>query len=139
MGRVGCPYRPQGIQKAVCRKSPLYQHYPNCFVRFCFQRMRSPDQNSIALDQPVIELETDKALVEVPSSLAGKVLTVDVKEGDRVPAGAQLITIEEYSDSPSDRPTPEQDNLPETPAGQAAPFPAHQRAPRSRPRATADP
>ena len=79
--------------------------------------------DSIAMDQPVIELETDKALVEVPSSLAGKVLTVDVKEGDRVPAGTQLITIEEDSDSPSDRPTPEQDNLPETPAGQDEPFP----------------
>jgi pyruvate dehydrogenase E2 component (dihydrolipoamide acetyltransferase) len=56
--------------------------------------------DSIALDQPVIELETDKALVEVPSTLTGKVLSVDVKEGDRVPAGTQLITVEE--DTPSD-------------------------------------
>lgn len=49
----------------------------------------------IEVDQAVLELETDKALVEVPSPFAGKVISVNVKEGDKVPVGAVLMTVEE--------------------------------------------
>ncbi len=49
----------------------------------------------IEADQTILELETDKALVEVPAPASGKIVSVDVKEGDTVPVGAVLITCEE--------------------------------------------
>lgn len=51
----------------------------------------------IRKDQGLLELETDKATVEVPSSHAGKVIRVHVKDGQTVKIGAVLVTIEETS------------------------------------------
>jgi pyruvate/2-oxoglutarate dehydrogenase complex dihydrolipoamide acyltransferase (E2) component len=48
----------------------------------------------IEKEQGIVELETDKATVEVPSTHAGKVTKVLVKAGQTVPVGAPLITIE---------------------------------------------
>ena len=39
---------------------------------------------SVIEGQPVMELETDKAVVEVPSSVSGRVQEVRVKEGDKL-------------------------------------------------------
>src|SRR5262249_44272592 len=44
--------------------------------------------------QPVMELETDKAVVEVPSSLSGIVKEVKVKEGEKVRVGQVIFTLE---------------------------------------------
>ncbi|MGC2197308.1 MAG: dihydrolipoyllysine-residue acetyltransferase [Terriglobales bacterium] len=44
--------------------------------------------------QPVMELETDKAVVEVPSSVSGVVKEVRVKEGDKVKVGQVIFTLE---------------------------------------------
>jgi pyruvate dehydrogenase E2 component (dihydrolipoamide acetyltransferase) len=49
---------------------------------------------SIAEGQPVMELETDKAVVEVPSSVTGKVKEIRVKEGDRIKVGQVIFTVE---------------------------------------------
>jgi pyruvate dehydrogenase E2 component (dihydrolipoamide acetyltransferase) len=49
---------------------------------------------SIAEGQPVMELETDKAVVEVPSSVAGTVGEVRVKEGDKLRVGQVIFTLE---------------------------------------------
>ncbi|GAA4007841.1 dihydrolipoyllysine-residue acetyltransferase [Deinococcus rubellus] len=43
--------------------------------------------------QAIVELETDKAVVEVPSSAAGKVASVMVKVGDSVKIGGVLLTL----------------------------------------------
>ncbi|MGD8306768.1 MAG: 2-oxo acid dehydrogenase subunit E2, partial [Ignavibacteria bacterium] len=51
----------------------------------------------IEKDQSVIEIETDKATIEVPSSLEGKVTEVMVKEGDSIKVGATIIKIDENS------------------------------------------
>ena len=50
-------------------------------------------------DQPVVELETDKAVVEVPSSAAGVITSVNVKEGDEAKIGAVLVVIDESADA----------------------------------------
>jgi len=50
---------------------------------------------TIARDQPVIELETEKATVEVPSSVAGIVKDIRVKPGDQVQVGAVILTVDE--------------------------------------------
>src|SRR5581483_9570294 len=44
--------------------------------------------------QPVMELETDKAVVEVPSSVAGIVKDIRVKEGDKLNVGQVIFTVE---------------------------------------------
>jgi len=41
-------------------------------------------------DEPLVELETDKVNVEVPSPLAGVLSSIKVKEGDTVEVGALL-------------------------------------------------
>ena len=45
----------------------------------------------ISEGQDIIEMETDKATVPVPSSVAGTVAKIVVSEGDTVPLGVALI------------------------------------------------
>src|SRR6188768_384252 len=47
------------------------------------------------MEQPVIELETDKATIEVPSSVAGVVKEVKVKKGDKVQVGSVIFTVDD--------------------------------------------
>ena len=49
--------------------------------------------DTITEGQAVIEIETDKAVVEVPSSAAGVVEAVQVKEGDTVKVGGVILTL----------------------------------------------
>ena len=51
--------------------------------------------DTIAKDQPVLELETDKATIEVPSSIAGTVKEVKVKAGDKVKVGQAILSYDE--------------------------------------------
>jgi pyruvate dehydrogenase E2 component (dihydrolipoamide acetyltransferase) len=51
--------------------------------------------DTIAKDQSVVELETDKATIEVPTSIAGIVKEIKVKQGDKVNVGSVLLTIDE--------------------------------------------
>jgi len=44
--------------------------------------------------QPVMELETDKAVIEVPSSVSGVVREIRVKEGDKLKVGQVIFTVE---------------------------------------------
>ena len=48
----------------------------------------------MAADQPLLELETDKATFELPSPQAGTVRRVHVKKGDTVRVGQKVLTIE---------------------------------------------
>ena len=50
--------------------------------------------DTIAREQPVLELETDKATIEVPSSVAGVVKEIRVKKGDKVKVGAVVLTVD---------------------------------------------
>ena len=51
--------------------------------------------DTVARDQAVLELETDKATIEVPSSLAGKVTAIKVKAGDKVKVGQAILSLED--------------------------------------------
>jgi len=48
----------------------------------------------IAVDQPVLEMETDKAVIEVPSSVAGKVVSIHIKEGEKAVIGQLILLLE---------------------------------------------
>jgi pyruvate dehydrogenase E2 component (dihydrolipoamide acetyltransferase) len=50
--------------------------------------------DTIAKDQAVIELETDKATIEVPSSIAGVVKDVQVKPGQKIKVGQTILTVD---------------------------------------------
>lgn len=45
-------------------------------------------------DQPLVEIQTDKATVEIPSPVAGRVLETRGNEGDIVPVGSVIVVIE---------------------------------------------
>ena len=49
--------------------------------------------DTVEIDQPVVELETDKATVEVPSPVAGTVEDIAVKAGDTIAVGQVILTI----------------------------------------------
>ena len=60
-------------------------------------------------DEPLVELETDKVNVEVPSPLKGVLASIKVKEGDTVEVGALLgLVNEENSDTTIDKEKDEQ-------------------------------
>ena len=49
---------------------------------------------SITEGEPVMELETDKAVVEVPSSVTGTIGEIRVREGDTLRVGQVIFTVE---------------------------------------------
>ncbi|MBP8930557.1 MAG: dihydrolipoyl dehydrogenase [Paracoccus sp.] len=50
--------------------------------------------DEVTKEQPLIELESDKATMEVPSPAAGKVASIAVKVGDKVSEGALILVLE---------------------------------------------
>jgi len=50
-------------------------------------------------DQIILEIETDKAVIEVPSEIEGTIEQVFVSEGDKVNIGATLISVAQNSTS----------------------------------------
>src|SRR4051812_24243135 len=59
---------------------------------------------NVAEGQPVMELETDKAVVEVPSSVTGVVKELRVKEGEKVKVGQVIFTLEGGAPAQQERP-----------------------------------
>jgi pyruvate dehydrogenase E2 component (dihydrolipoamide acetyltransferase) len=60
----------------------------------------------VAEGQPVMELETDKAVVEVPSSITGIVKDVLVSQGEKIKVGQVVFTLEPGSKSQAQRQQP---------------------------------
>lgn len=80
----------------------------------------------IAEEDPIVELESDKATLEVPSSAAGKVVEIKVSEGDTVSEGAVILVVE-GADTSDAKPAAEAAAPAAAPAAQtpaAAPAPA---------------
>jgi pyruvate dehydrogenase E2 component (dihydrolipoamide acetyltransferase) len=82
--------------------------------------------DTIAKDQPVLELETDKATIEVPSSVSGQVNAINVRAGDKVKVGQVIFSVDENGAGAS---------APPAKAASAAPIaaPSETAAPRSQP------
>ena len=51
--------------------------------------------DNISADEPIVELETDKVNLEVPSPISGKLTAINFKDGDTVEVGAVLGEISE--------------------------------------------
>lgn len=73
--------------------------------------------DSIAIDDPVVVLESDKASIEVPANFAGKVARLSVKVGDKVKQGDPLLELsvvgEEASSQPKEKSAESQPKHPE--------------------------
>jgi pyruvate/2-oxoglutarate dehydrogenase complex dihydrolipoamide acyltransferase (E2) component len=54
----------------------------------------------VAEDDPLVEIQTDKTTVEIPSPAAGKIARILVSEGDVVPVGTVLVVIGEDGTEP---------------------------------------
>ena len=93
--------------------------------------------DTVKLDQPIVEVMTDKATVELPSPRAGKIVKINFKDGDICPVGKILVVIEEDgasaappADKPADKPAAKPAAKPaDRPAAKPAAPPATARAP----------
>lgn len=56
---------------------------------------------TVTLNQPLVEVETAKAVVEIPSPFAGRVTALHGGAGESVPVGAPLVTFEVAGDAPA--------------------------------------
>jgi pyruvate dehydrogenase E2 component (dihydrolipoamide acetyltransferase) len=80
--------------------------------------------DTVAREQPVLELETDKATIEVPSSVAGVVKEVKVKAGDKVKVGALVLTVDDAGGNGKGAAAPAQAAAPPPPPARPEPAPA---------------
>jgi pyruvate dehydrogenase E2 component (dihydrolipoamide acetyltransferase) len=100
----------------------------------------------VSTGQSVMELETDKAVVEVPSSVSGTVQEIRVKEGDKIKVGQVIFTVDGAEASSSNGSSAaqsaaaaapaEKQAAPRTPRAQAPPVPAPPSAPAASTRAS---
>lgn len=79
--------------------------------------------DTVSMDQPLLEVMTDKATVEIPSPVAGTIKEIKAAEGDRLKIGQVILVIEEGAKASEAASAP----APATPsAPAAAPQAAHQ-------------
>ncbi len=69
----------------------------------------------IQKDQTLLEIETDKATIEVPSTLAGKVVEVLIKTGEKAKVGAVMIKVETSDQTSTETKSPEKDETKKEP------------------------
>src|SRR3954454_16315547 len=60
----------------------------------------------VAEDDPLVEIETDKTTVEIPSPVAGPVAQILVDAGSVVPVGTALVVIGDEVAEPTPAPPP---------------------------------
>ena len=65
---------------------------------------------TINKDEPILELDTEKASVDVPASSAGTVKEIRVKEGDVLKVGAVVLTLADNGEATAPASEPEQKN-----------------------------
>ncbi len=80
--------------------------------------------DSVAADEPLVELETDKVTIEVPAPAAGTLAEISVQDGDTVEPGALLGSISEGGAAAKPKEAPKQEK-----AAKAEPAPARDEAP----------
>ncbi|ONH27147.1 dihydrolipoamide acetyltransferase family protein [Pseudofrankia asymbiotica] len=88
---------------------------------------------TVELNQPLVEVETAKAAVEIPSPFAGVVHALHCAEGDLVPVGSALLTVA-TAEAPAPAGIEPDDAPPALVVGHAPVEPAAGESPRRRPR-----
>ena len=94
----------------------------------------------IRKDQGIVELETDKATVEVPSTHAGRVTKILIEVGQSVAVGAPLISLEaDGAEAAEDKPVAPAKAAPAQPTPTAESKPKAPAAPTAKPEPVAEP
>src|SRR5665648_342345 len=101
--------------------------------------------DTVAVDEPLLEISTDKVDTEVPSPVAGTILELVVAEDETVAVGTVLARIGSGADAGQDRPAPAaapepaaaESPAPEAPLQQETPAPVEQAAPAAHPQVPA--
>lgn len=63
--------------------------------------------DEITVDQSIVVVESDKATVEVPSTIDGTVEAIQIKEGDTVKEGVVILTVKTAASAPVQQAAPE--------------------------------
>lgn len=63
----------------------------------------------VKADQTVLEIETDKATIEVPSTISGVVKEVNVKAGDKAQVGQVIFSVEEEGKAAEEKQAPKEE------------------------------
>lgn len=77
--------------------------------------------DTVAVDEPLFEVSTDKVDSEVPSPVAGVLTEIVVPEGDTVEVGVRLAVVGDASDAPAPSPPAEPEAAPSAPVEPVAP------------------
>ncbi|SMD14903.1 2-oxoglutarate dehydrogenase, E2 component, dihydrolipoamide succinyltransferase [Lentzea albidocapillata] len=85
--------------------------------------------DSVEVDEPLLEVSTDKVDTEIPSPVAGTLLEISAGEDETVEVGGKLAVIGSGSPAPAAAPAPESKPAPQQAAPAPAPAPAPQAAP----------
>lgn len=95
--------------------------------------------DAVKKDQPLLEMETGKATVEIPSTAEGVVTQILVKEGAKARVGQPIVTLDSSATPAAQAPAPQSPPAPATtkPAPPAVPAPAPASAPAPQPAAPA--
>lgn len=80
--------------------------------------------DTVAKEDPLVELESDKATLEVPSPAAGKVVEIKVSEGDKVSEGSLILVLESEDGAASEGIEPPSAAASSAPAAAASPVPS---------------
>jgi 2-oxoglutarate dehydrogenase E2 component (dihydrolipoamide succinyltransferase) len=94
--------------------------------------------DAVAVDEPLVELETDKVTIEVPAPAAGVLADIAAKDGQTVAVGALLGQIKEGEGAPS-KATPAPLGRPDQKTDTTAPINAAEEEPRPRPETSSRP
>jgi pyruvate dehydrogenase E2 component (dihydrolipoamide acetyltransferase) len=79
-------------------------------------------------DDPLVEIQTDKTTVEIPSPAAGKVARILVAEGETVAVGTVLVVIGEDGAAPADEEQPRAEEAPQKQAAESVAGPSPRQA-----------
>jgi pyruvate dehydrogenase E2 component (dihydrolipoamide acetyltransferase) len=71
--------------------------------------------DSVEVDDPLVEVSTDKVDTEIPSPVAGTLLSITAEEDDTVPVGGELAKIGDAGAAPAEKPEPKPEPKKEEP------------------------
>jgi pyruvate dehydrogenase E2 component (dihydrolipoamide acetyltransferase) len=92
--------------------------------------------DTVTKDQPILELENEKAVAAIPSTAAGTVTQIFVKAGDKIKVGQRILSLSESgapaaapAPTPARAPAKSRDRVIQTPSPEQLPVPPDAEAP----------
>jgi pyruvate dehydrogenase E2 component (dihydrolipoamide acetyltransferase) len=89
--------------------------------------------DKVEVDEPLVEVSTDKVDTEIPSPVAGTLLSITAEEDDTVAVGGELAKIGEAGAAAAEKPAPKPEPEKEKPEPEAKPEPIQEAKPEPKP------